>query len=127
MFWMLSWLRTSSSSERTRLPVFLISSWNAARVFASRLVITKSAPAFARARAMCCPRPRLVPVTIATCPLRSKSPLVMDVSSCVGSEDHLHQIWLAGVESLEPARPILKWGNGGDEWLDLDFSARYQF
>src|SRR5205814_10467661 len=43
--------------------------------------MTRSAPAFARARAKFWPRPRLAPVTMATRPVRSKRSLIMAVRS----------------------------------------------
>ena len=73
-FSMLWWLRTSSSTANVRRPKAFISASNGPKRVMSRLVSTRSAPAFARARAMYWPRPRLVPVTIATRPPRSNKP-----------------------------------------------------
>ena len=68
---MLSRLRTSNGSGSARRPSALISAWNGASVAGSRLVITRSAPARASARPKYWPSPRLVPVTMATLPVRS--------------------------------------------------------
>ncbi len=70
---MLPWSRTSSSSATAVCPINSISAANGTTSSRLRLVRIRSAPAFANARAKCCPSPRLAPVTSATCPVRSNS------------------------------------------------------
>ena len=70
---MLSSQRTSSASGTARRPIDSTSAWNGFSDSGVRLVITRSAPARASARAKVCPSPRLAPVTMATFPVRSKA------------------------------------------------------
>ena len=85
-----------------------------------RLVMTRSAPARARARPMYWPRPRLAPVTRATRPVRSKRLVHSRL------QYHLHQIRFVIVEAVEPGGAFGKRRDGGDERGDFDDALRHQ-
>src|ERR1043166_693727 len=70
--WMLSRDRTSRGRGRAWRPRDWILAWEDLSVPESRLVMMRSAPARARARAKVWPRPRLAPVTRAILPVREK-------------------------------------------------------
>src|SRR5207244_11569121 len=125
---MLERWRTSSCSETARRPRDFISDSNVSKWSRLRLVRTRSAPALARARARFWPRPRLVPVTIATRPVRSKSSFFMEMKSqnSSGSEDDFHQVWLARVPPLKPLWPVIERDDGGDKRIYFDVADAEQ-
>src|SRR5512135_3301129 len=90
---MLSRFLTSSSTGNAFRPRASISALKGMRDSGLRLVITRSAPARASARPKYCPSPRLVPVTMATLPVRS------NVLSLIFLSSFLHVI------TLHPSRP----------------------
>src|SRR5207244_13091088 len=71
----------------------------------SRLVIKRSAPALARARAICWPSPRLVPVTMATRLLRSNRPLVTKPHP---AEEPLSSRWARERASVQTKEDLLQ-------------------
>src|SRR5437588_10297866 len=118
---MLSNLRTSSSSESARRPRARISHSKPKSTWGFREVSTRSAPARASERTKICPNPRLVPVTTATRPVRSKSLSLTRVSRC---ENDFHEIGFARVESLEPLRTFFQRNHGGNHRFHANGALR---
>ena len=80
----------------------------------ARLVRTRSAPALASARAKYCPSPRLVPVTMRNLAGQIEERVVHGSRPQARSrrdprvEHDLHQVRLARVQALEPARALVQ-------------------
>src|SRR5882724_13470841 len=130
---MLSKSQTSSMSGRVFRPSASSSFWKGLRVSTSRLVITRSAPALARALANVWPRPRLAPVTTATLPARLNiEDLVFItrtrnvVTSASRLQHDLEQARLFPVKPLKPFRAFSQGRDRTDERRGFEHAMRQQ-
>ena len=93
-----------------------------------RLVRIRSAPALARARAKYWPKSAAGAGN--ECDLTGEieewAAHRIALDSCAGEND-FHQVGLAGVKAIEPARAFFKRCNGGDERLDTNLSGGHEF
>ena len=85
--------------------------------------MTRSAPAAARTRAKCCPRPRLAPVTIATRPERSNG-LAMEVPFTVWDGARPSSGRVRGRRVARTMSALGKRSDGADERGDTDLAVR---
>src|ERR1044071_3269090 len=97
----------------------------------SRLVITRSAPARAHARANVWPKPRLTPVTIATLPTRLNIGWLegsVSTNHLGGSrfQDHFQKARFFPVKPIKPSHAFSQGRDGSDEVRRLENAARQQ-